>query len=101
MEELRTIARLAYMMYTDMHSYIPAVCRIAPGICLPSLQKRIKNHPRCMMKQIIQHVKGYGKYLHAASSIENTEENAARHDLASWRTKIFRIGQKILTQSLF
>ena len=37
--------------------------------------------------------------MHAASSIENAKENAVRHGLAR-RTKIFRVGQKFLTQSL-
>ena len=54
------------------------------------------------MKQIIKHAVAKAvrkKYSHAASSTENTEENAVRHGLAR-RTKIFRVGQKFLTQSL-
>ena len=52
-------------------------------------------------KQIIKHVvaKVVGKYSHAASSTENAEEIAVRHGLGM-RTKIFRVGQKFLTQSL-
>ena len=52
-----------------------------------------------MIKQIIKHVKQWEKHLHAANSTENAEENAVRHSLARW-TKIFRVGQKNLTQSL-
>ena len=40
-----------------------------------------------------------GKHLHAANSTENVEENTSRHGLAR-RTKIFRVGQKFLTQPL-
>ena len=51
-----------------------------------------------MMKQIIKHAVAKA-VLHVANSIENAKENAVRHDLARW-TKIFRVGQKFLTQSL-
>jgi len=40
-----------------------------------------------------------GKHLHVASRTETAEENAFRHDLAR-QTKIFRLKQKIFTQTL-
>ena len=50
-------------------------------------------------KLAIEPVKQEEKHLHAASSTENAEENTSRHGLARC-TKIFRVGQKNLTQSL-
>ena len=51
------------------------------------------------LKHAVAKAVGKNIHMHAASSTENAEENAVRHDLAR-RTKIFRVGQKILTQSL-
>ena len=69
---------------------------------LGSHQKRIRSHPRCMMKQIIKHAvaKAVGKNIHMHPvALKNAEDNAVRHGLAR-RTKIFRVGEKFLTQSL-
>jgi len=69
-----------------------------PGSRLLSHQKRIRNHPRHKMKQI-KICKTVGKHWHVASSTENAGENTSRYGLARW-TKIFRVGQKFLMQSL-